>query len=155
MIKKTLKIAAIAVFLLLIGLQFIRPDLTNQPVVDTERLETTTAVPENVAAVLKRACADCHTHSTSYPWYSQISPISWWLKDHVEHGRSHLNFSVWNTYSVTKRAKKLEEICEQLESKEMPLPSYLWAHRDAVLTSEDSKLLCDWATEQKGMLPQE
>jgi len=60
--------------------------------------------------------------------------------------------SVFNTYAQKKKAKKLEEICEQVESAEMPLPSYLWIHRDAVLKDTEAKALCDWAKQERAKI---
>ena len=152
MLKKILKIAAIAIVAALIVVQFIRPDFTNPPVNDAETLEASVQVPENIRAVMKRSCSDCHTNTTVYPWYSQISPVSWWLKNHIDEGRRELNFSVWATYQPKRKAKKLEEVCEQINEKEMPLPSYTWVHRDAILSAEESKVLCDWATAEKAKI---
>ena len=100
---KYVKIAAVILFVAFIGIQFYRPDFTNPPVVEGENLLAGNQVPENVKAILSRSCNDCHTHETVYPWYSQISPASWFLADHIDHGRSDLNFSIWNTYET--RAK--------------------------------------------------
>ena len=67
------------------------------------------------------------------------------LADHIEDGRKELNFSVWNTYTPKKKVRKLDELCDQVELGEMPLPSYLWVHRDAVMQEGDAALLCNWA----------
>jgi hypothetical protein len=143
--RKILKYTVIVLAVLFLTAQLVRPDLTNPPVNPAERLEASVDVPADVAAILKRSCSDCHTNETVHPWYSQITPVNWWLKGHFEHGREHLNFSTWGQYTQQQKEKRLEEVCEVLESSEMPLPSYLWGHRDAVLSTEDSKLLCDWA----------
>lgn len=143
--RKKLKYALIALVVLFGAIQLVRPDLSNPPVVEAERIENFVSVPADVSAIFKRSCNDCHTNETVYPWYSQVSPVSWWLKDHIDHGRSHLNMSEWAKYTTQQRTKRLEEICEVVESKEMPLPSYLWGHSDAVLSDGDAKLLCDWA----------
>ena len=152
MLKKILKIAAIVIVAALIVVQFIRPDFTNPPVNEAETLEASVQVPENIKAIMNRSCSDCHTNTTVYPWYSQISPVSWWLKNHIDEGRRELNFSVWATYQPKRKAKKLEEVCEQINEKEMPLPSYTWVHRDAILSAEESKVLCDWATAEKAKI---
>ena len=142
--KKTLKIIAILVVLSFIVIQFIRPDFTNPPVNQAETLDSATEVPENVKAILKRSCADCHSNETKYPWYSKIQPSAWFLKDHIDEGRREMNLSVWKTYEPRRQRKKLSEICEQVQSKEMPLPSYLWIHWDSKMSDEDIKTLCDW-----------
>ena len=150
--KKALKIIVIVGVIAFIGIQFIRPDFTNPPVVETDTLEASMQVPEQVDAILNRSCVDCHTNKTVYPWYSKIAPVSWWLGNHISEGRRELNMSVWNTYSPKKKANKLNEICEQVESGEMPLPSYLWIHRYAVLKEGETKTLCDWANAEKAKI---
>lgn len=145
MLKKLIKITLVVIAAAFIIAQFIRPDFTNPPVVPAETLAASTDVPADIQQVLARSCNDCHTHSTQYPWYSQVSPFSWFLAMHIEDGRRELNFSVWNTYTTDKKLRKLEEICEQVGLAYMPLPSYLWIHRDAALSESESKLLCEWA----------
>jgi len=147
--KKALKIVLILLVVLLVVAQFIRPDFTNQPVVAENRLEQSSDVPPDVAGILQRSCSDCHSNATVYPWYSQISPLSWWLKDHIKEGRRELNLSEWGTYPARKKAKKLEEMCEQVQTHEMPLPSYTWIHRNSFLSDTDIKSLCDWTAAER------
>src|SRR5688572_18149708 len=142
--KKALKIVSIVVVIVFVAAQFIRPNRVNPPIAEGEALEATIAVPDDVNKVLNRSCNDCHSHKTDFPWYSNITPVSFFLVDHVEHGRTHLNFSVWNTYERRQKLKKLDEIREQIDLAAMPLPSYLWLHRDAVLSEADAKILKDW-----------
>src|SRR5207253_7873948 len=120
-----------------------------------ETLEAAVAVPPDISFILSRSCNDCHTNNTIYPWYSYIQPAGWFLKNHIDEGRRHLNFSVFNTYTPNKKAKKLEEICEQIDSGEMPLPSYLWLHGNAVLKDTEAKALCDWANQEKARIQPE
>lgn len=63
-----------------------------------------------------------------------------------------MNFSIWGTYSQKRKAKKLEEICEQVKEKEMPLPSYTWLHRDAALSDEEISTLCNWSNSEKMLI---
>ena len=144
MLKKILKITFIVLAALFVGLQFVRPDFSNPAVVESEALRASAVVPDDVARVLSRSCNDCHSNETVYPWYSKVTPFNWFLADHIDAGRHDLNFSVWNTYSQDKKLRKLDEICEQVEHGYMPLPSYLWIHRDAVLGTGDAELLCNW-----------
>ncbi len=146
---KALKYVVIALAVLFVIAQLIRPDTTNPSVAPGERIEASVEISADVAAILKRSCNDCHSNETVYPWYSQITPVNWWLESHIDHGREHLNFSTWARYTPQQKEKKLEEVCEVVESGEMPLPSYLWGHREAVLTPEDAKLLCEWAQSSK------
>jgi len=154
MFRKILKISLIVLAVAFVIGQLIRPDFSNPPITQADTLEATTEVPADVRQVLARSCNDCHTNKTTYPWYSKVTPFNWFLANHINDGRRHLNFSVWNTYKPEKKAKKLEEVCEQLEQAEMPLPSYLWIHRDAVLSESDGKLLCDWAKAEGARISQ-
>ncbi len=150
--KKAIKIFVIALFAVFIILQFIRPARNNPAVIEAETLESAAAVPEDVEAILTRSCSDCHTNKTVYPWYSNISPFNRFLAGHIDEGRRELNFSVWNTYEKRRKNRKLDAVCEQITDREMPLPSYLWIHRDAELSDEDIKVLCDWTLAEKAKI---
>lgn len=150
--KKILKIIAIVFALAFIIIQFIRPDFTNPPINQAETLEAATQIPENVQKILNRSCKDCHSNETKYPWYSNIQPSAWFLSDHIQEGRKELNLSVWKTYEPRRQRRKLGEICEQVQSKEMPLPSYLWIHWDTKMSESDIKTLCDWTEEEQAKI---
>ncbi|HEX8288205.1 MAG TPA: heme-binding domain-containing protein [Pyrinomonadaceae bacterium] len=142
--KRAIKIIIIILFSIFVVLQFFRPDFTNPPIVQSETLQSATAVPENVQAILNRSCTDCHSNETIYPWYSKIQPSAAFLDEHIREGRNELNFSIWNTYENRRKKRKLEEICEQVESRMMPLSSYLWIHPSARLSDEEIRVLCEW-----------
>lgn len=142
--KKLIKIIAIILFLAFVGIQFMRPNRTNPTIIQTETLEASTEIPADIQKILKRSCKDCHSNETIYPWYSNIVPISWQVVDHIRVGREELNFSKWNTYSKERKERKLGQICEEIESGEMPHNQYLWLHWEAVLTDANKKVLCDW-----------
>jgi hypothetical protein len=55
------------------------------------------------AQVLVRACGDCHSNHTDWPWYSQVAPVSWWIVRYVRKGREKLEFSKWETYSTSQQ----------------------------------------------------
>lgn len=150
--KIILEIIAIIVFVGLIGIQFIRPNRTNPPINEAETLEATTDVPADVKAILNRSCNDCHSNKTIYPWYSNIAPISWKLVEHIEEGRKEINFSEWGTYSKERKQRKLEQICEEVETREMPHNQYLWLHWEAKLSDVQIKNLCNWTETEIGKL---
>jgi len=106
-------------------------------------------VPDSVEAILKVACYDCHSNYTHYPWYAEVQPVAAWLADHVEEGKSELNFSTFTQRRVAVQHHKLEEVIEMVREGEMPLASYTWVHRDAMLDARQKQLLIDWA--QAGM----
>jgi hypothetical protein len=94
--------------------------------------------------VLERSCRDCHSNETVWPWYSNVAPISWFVIDHVDHGRSHLNFSEWGREDAAHREELLRNICDWTKDGRMPLPSYLWMHRSAALSAAEGIALCTW-----------
>jgi len=96
-------------------------------------------------AMLKRSCYDCHSNHTDYPWYSKITPVNWWLYNHINDGKRHFNFSDFNTGSYKRRVKRLDEVGETVEKHEMPLSSYLWIHKDAKLNDDQRKMIIDWS----------
>jgi len=150
--RKKLKIIVVVLFVVFLAAQFVRPDRTSPPVIEAETLNSSTQIPENVETILARSCSDCHTNTTTYPLYSNVTPFNFFLAQHIEDGRRHLNFSVWKTYETARKRRILGEICEQVKDGLMPLPSYLWIHRDAKLSEEDAKILCDWADAERAKL---
>src|SRR3954452_13840268 len=142
---KTIILLVIAVLVVaFIVMQFFRIDTTPIPVVQADTIQAGITVPPDVDMALTRSCGDCHTNSTVYPWYSQVQPVAWWLGNHIAEGRRELNFSTFNTYTAKRKRNKLEAICEQVKSGEMPLPSYTWVHRSAVLSESEKDAICKW-----------
>jgi len=128
----------------LVALQLVRCERDNPPV--TGEIQA----PAEVKAILERACYDCHSNETVWPWYSQIAPVSWLLHHDVEEGREHLNFSEWSALPPDKRAHKLEEIEElAVEKSDMPLPYYLPLHSNARVSDADKQVLKAWIDAQK------
>ncbi len=101
--------------------------------------------PDDVKFILKENCFDCHSNVTRYPWYSNITPVNYWMADHVKHGKGHFDVSKWNDYSAKKKDHKLDELIEMVEDKVMPLDSYTWMHSEAKLADEQIKSVLDWA----------
>jgi hypothetical protein len=115
---------------------------TNPPVTST------LDAPPAVEAVLRRACFDCHSNETRWPWYSHVAPVSWLVVDDVDHGRSHLNFSEWGALSATRRAGFREQMVDEVKHGAMPLPVYLWMHPDAKVTPNELEALAAWAAQE-------
>lgn len=105
-----------------------------------------------VADIVDRACADCHTNTTDWPWYAHVAPVSWWTVHHVEEGREHLNLSAWGALPPDEQDHKLEELVEMVEEGEMPLTSYELGHPEARLTDEERQVLVEWARAQRASL---
>lgn len=147
--RKVLKWLAVVVVCLLVGIQFIRPAKSNPPIDDGRTITAIQSVPPEVAAILDRSCQDCHSNKTSWPWYTNVAPASWFTIDHVNEGRRHLNFSDWARLNQGQRSSKLKEICDEVKSGGMPLSSYTLIHRYAKLSSNDVGTLCNWANAER------
>jgi len=147
--KRTLKWIGISLVVLFVVSQAIRPAKTNPAVDETRTMQANTHMSPEVAAILERACSDCHSSKTTWPWYSQIAPVSWFIVSDVNGARRHMSLSDWGTYKPEKKATKLQEICEEVEKGDMPLKSYVFIHPTARLSESDKKLLCNWARQER------
>lgn len=133
------------IIIILIGIQFIRPAKNQSNDVLTSDISHVYPVPQNVSVILKKACNDCHTNNTVYPWYAQIQPVGWWLNHHIKEGKDELNFNEFGAYAVQRQYHKLEEVVEQVKEGEMPIWSYTLIHTNAKLTDEEKQTLINWA----------
>ncbi len=129
---------ALAVAALLVIIQ-LKPVTRDNPPIQNE-----IGVSSEIMDLLRRACYDCHSNETKWPWYSRVAPVSWLVADHVEEGRGHLNFSEWPAFDVEEQEHLFEEMEEVMEEGEMPLKSYLVLHREARLTREEREALLRW-----------
>lgn len=120
-------------------IQFVPVDRTNPPV------ESEVPASPEVLAVLRRACYDCHSNETVWPWYSHVAPMSWLVAKDVREGREEMNFSTWGSMSAKRQAKKMHECWEEVEDEEMPLWFYLPLHPEARLSDADMTLIRDWS----------
>lgn len=138
MIKKI----AIGLIVVLVLIQFI-PYEKNTNNDQTFNISTNYEVPENVQAIFKNACNDCHSNSTVYPWYSNIEPVGYWLNEHIEDGKRHLNFSEFTNLPLAVQNHKLEETIEMVEEGEMPLEDYtnFGLHPEANLSAEQREVI--------------
>ena len=138
-----------ALLIIFVAMQFYRPEKNEMSGDHLSKFLEETNPPQEVAGILESSCYDCHTNQTNYPWYNQVAPVSWWLADHIEEGKEHLNFSAWESYSPKKKDHKLEEVVETVESAEMPLNEYTWTHSEANLSEEQRKAVMDWAKQTR------
>ena len=150
--KLSLKRIGIAFIVLFIVIQVFRINKTITPVNEQTDFMAVTQTNPEVATILKNACYDCHSNQPTYPWYTSVAPVSWWIKNHINEGSKHLNFSIWQTYTVKRKDHKLEECVEMIEEGEMPMNSYTWMHPEAKLTDAQKQLLIDWFKAEKAKL---
>lgn len=126
-------------------IQFIHPEKNKTTGTQANYIGTAYAVPGDVKAILAKACNDCHTNNTNYPWYTNIQPVDWWMNDHVKDGKKELNFDEYANKSPRYQYHKMEEVTEMIKEGEMPLDSYTWMHKDAKLTEAEKNKLINWA----------
>lgn len=141
---KVWKIIGWALLAILVVIQFFRPAKNTAVAPSPYDISTAYAVPAHVQTILKKACNDCHSNNTVYPWYAEVQPVAWWLANHVEDGKRHLNFSEFMRYPAARQYHKLEETIEMVDKSEMPLSSYTLIHTTAKLSGEERKALHDW-----------
>jgi hypothetical protein len=146
------------VVIILVGIQFYRPAKTNPSENPAHTLKAATRLTPEADQILERSCSDCHSYRTVWPWYSHVAPVSWFVISDVNDGRSHLNLSDWTSYPVEKQQRRLGDICEEVESGDMPLKQYTWIHTGTTLSGPQRQAVCAWTkaeqqriTEKTGM----
>lgn len=108
------------------GREHDNPPVTKEPKWDSPKTRE----------LAQKACFDCHSNESVWPWYSEIAPMSWLVYHDVEEGRAHLNFSEWD-----KPQHGWHEVVEMIEEGEMPLPIYIPLHPEADLSTADTEAL--------------
>ncbi len=137
--KKILSRVGIALAVLLAAIQLVPVSHA------TPAVESAAPMPPEVEEIASRACFDCHSHQTEWPWYSYVAPISWLVSRDVNEGRSELNFSRWDSYTAERLDHKMEELEEEVAEHEMPLKIYVPLHPAARLTDAERSQLIQWA----------
>jgi hypothetical protein len=150
-LSKKIKVL-IAVLVVLLLMQLIRPARNLAEAESANDINHAIEVPAEVKNILVTACYDCHSNHTNYPWYCYVQPIGLWTGHHVNEGKQELNFSEFNSYTQKRKAHKLKGIVKLVKADAMPLPSYLWIHKEAVLKPEQKDLLVAWADKNRKAL---
>jgi hypothetical protein len=130
---------AIATLAVAVAIQLIPVRRDNPPV------QAEVEAPLRVQQIIERACYDCHSNRTRWPWYSHVAPVSWLVAHDVHEGRDEVNFSEWPTFDFEKQDDIFKGIAKQVGRKKMPLPNYLALHPEARLTEDDRQALVRWA----------
>jgi len=122
--------------------QVVRPERAN-PVTDpTRTIQAHAGTASGLGAVLDRACGDCHSNSTVWPWYARIAPVSWVMARAVAEGRSAVNFSEWGGYSPDQQRTLLTVSCDDASTGRMPGRPWTLLHPDARLSPPDIETIC-------------
>ena len=134
-IVKWVALAALLIQLIPYGHTHTNPPATKEPAWDSPQTRD----------LIHRACFDCHSNQTAWPWYSNVAPVSWLLQRDVNGGRSHLNFTEWD-----RPQKHAKDVAEQVKEGEMPPWFYLPMHSTARLTAGEKQALMDGAEKSFG-----
>lgn len=141
MLKKILLVLLAA----LVIIQFIHPKKNKAEGPLPNYIGNSFTIPADVKTILAKACNDCHSNNTRYPWYANFQPIHWWLDKHIKNGKKELNFDEYTSRSLRFQYKKMEEVIDEVKEGAMPLNSYTWVHKDAKLTIEEKAKITSWA----------
>ncbi len=143
--KKALRLTLLGLAGGLLGMQFVRSPRNEGDPEGPSSIVAQQAVPVPVKQILQRACYDCHSNRTVYPWYASVQPVGWWLNQHVTEAKAELNFSEFAAYDTKRAVRKLQATADEVHDRGMPLKSYLLIHRDARLTDAEVTLVTQWA----------
>jgi hypothetical protein len=122
------------------------PPRQNKPLFQGAQIDVPTR------ALFLRACQDCHSENTRWPWYSRLPPASWMISKDINEARHQVNFSAWESYRADERAEFLTRIGGMVRTGLMPLPRYTLLHRDAVLTEDDRRQIYEWSRAERKRL---
>ena len=143
--KKVFKTIGWLLLIALIVIQFFRPEKNLQKGISANHISTKYSITADVNSILEKACYDCHSNNSRYPWYFNVQPVGMWMDDHIKEGKNGLNFSEYTNKRLRYQYHKMEEVIEVLEEGAMPIDSYTWTHKEAILTLEEKSKLKTWA----------
>ena len=134
-ICKWLLIAAVLIQFIPFGRNHTNPPVVREPAWNSPATRI----------LIRRACFDCHSNETVWPWYSHVAPVSWLVQNDVDGGRSHLNFSEWD-----HPQRHATDVAAQVKQGDMPPWFYLPMHAAAKLTVAEKEALMDGAEKSLG-----
>ena len=140
--RRRLKQAAIGFVVVVAGAQFIRFGRTNPPIDASRTIQAHAGTPDALVAVLDRACNDCHSNATVWPWYTQVAPLSWAMAYEAKAGRKAVNFSEWAGYSREQQRDLLVQSCQDATTGKMPWSAWIRLHPEAKLSAADVETIC-------------
>ncbi len=146
--RRLRNIFLVIVIVLVVGSVATAP---REPTPATPLLEGAQVDPR-VLGIFHRACQDCHSNATYYPWYSYVLPVSLLINSDISRGRRHLNLSQWPSYPPVRKERLLSEIANQVRDRDMPLPIYTFIHRNARLSDADIDAVFQWTQAERARL---
>jgi hypothetical protein len=139
--SKRLKQAGFIFVVIIAAAQLVRPERANPATDVSKTIQAHLGTANGMAAVLDRACGDCHSNATVWPWYTQIAPVSWLMAYSVSKGRKAVNFSEWAAYEPKQQRLLLIESCHDVSQGRMPGP-YTLLHPEMHLSARDIETIC-------------
>lgn len=143
--KRILKWLGLGLLAGLILIQFFPPEKNMAALESSEDFLMLASPPDDLSALIKKSCYDCHSNQTAYPWYSRVAPISWYLDKHIKKGKEDLNLSEYGSMDKADKIKVLNDLYEVVEAGTMPLISYSLIHKAARLSDEDKEAIMSWS----------
>jgi Haem-binding domain len=143
--KKIFKTIAWVLLIAFVAIQFFHPKKNIAQGDQPNAFAKLHPVADDVKAILKKACDDCHTNNTVYPWYSKVQPVDWWMDNHIVEGKRKFNLDELGKAPIWRRYDKMKDVVEQVKENEMPLNSYTWIHKNAILSDDEKAKLTGWA----------
>jgi hypothetical protein len=139
--SRRLKEAAVVFVAAFAAAQLVRPERANPPTVASRTIQAQMGTASGLAAVVSRACRDCHSNETVWPGYTRIAPVSWVMAYGVRKGRMAVNFSEWAAYSPEEQRILLGLSCQDASEGRMPGP-YTLVHPETRLSPQDIEAIC-------------
>jgi len=100
---------------------------------------------QQVESLFRRACYDCHSDKTVYPWYYAIPLVKQLIDYDIKEAREHLDMSKgWPFTEHNKPMDEIDEIVETIEEREMPPFMYRIAHGSALWNDEERAAVVQW-----------
>nr|WP_121272015.1 heme-binding domain-containing protein [Pedobacter schmidteae] len=149
---KGIKKILLGLLVILIIIQFIHPARNKSGQDMPNDISKVVSMPNDVQGILKKACYDCHSNNTNYPWYTSIQPLHWFMNYHIQSGKEDLNFNEFGSYTPRRQQNKLRSIESSLKDGTMPLFSYTLIHRNAILSDAEKLLIINWVQNSKDSL---
>jgi len=146
MTKPSMRTVALSVVALAVAAQLVPVNRDNPPI------GVGIVAPDRVAPTLRRACYDCHSHETAWPWYAYVAPASWLVARDVHEGRRHVNFSDWGAYSAPEQQRRLLDIADEAKEGGMPPWYYAPFHAGSALSQADVDTIVGWAESASAQL---
>jgi hypothetical protein len=140
--SRRLKQVAVAFVVLFAAAQLIRPERANPPIDASRTIQARVGTANGLGAVLGRACGQCHSNATVWPWYTNIAPVSWLMAVGVKQGRLAVNYSEWAAYPPERQRELLDKSCQAASSGEMPGSAYTLLFPGTRLSPQDVETIC-------------